>query len=308
MQLYLGYEASDDLLEKLSRTGFEGCWRTYEHPHGERVDWDLVHAIGQALGRTSIDLVVSDVACREKSAFASYRVWGGRFPNEPYVTDGSDVLVASPEFSLMLAAAELSDTRLMQMVMRYCGCYSPNPSSPDGFDGRPPMTSIAQVEELLAQVSGVPGAKRLRRALRWSAEMSRSPMETNLMLALTLPKTSNGFGLPKPEMNKLIRLEGLAAEIAGKTHCYGDLVFGDYILEYQGRRHNDTIGDDLTRALALELMGFTVDFVAYEQFRDARQLDLVARRAAKAMGRWVDSRKWHEVWRAQELVDLLLKG
>ena len=245
---------------------------------------------------------------RDNSPFVTYRVWGGRFPAESFITDGSGVYVASPEYTLMLAAAELTDLQLMQMVMRYCGCYSPNPVSPDGFDGREPMTSIAQIEDLVAHVRKVPGAKRIRRAIKWSCEMSRSPMETNLMLALSLPKVSGGFGLPKPEMNKCIELTGLAREITGKAFVYGDLVYGDYILEYQGRRHNDTIGDDLTRALALELMGYTVDFVAFEQYADARQLDLVARRAARGMGRRIHEETWPQPKAVQEVVDLLLKG
>ena len=308
MELFLGHETSDALLEKLSRTGFEGVWRTHECPGDGRTDWELAHLVGQTLGKKAIDLVVSDASQRDKSPFASYRIWGGRFPREPYITDGSGVLVASPEFTLLLAAAELSDLQLAQMVMRYLGLYSPNKLNPDGFDKRMPLTTVDRVEAMLSQVSGACGAGKLRRALNRSAECSRSPMETNLTLALTLPRSSSGFGLPKPEMNKFIPLNGLAREIAGKPYCYGDLVWDKYVTEYQGRRHQDTIGDDLTRALALELSGYKVDFVAYEQFADARQLDLVARRIAKNIHYRVREESWPGVDATRELVDLLLKG
>ena len=308
MSVYLGYRASDKLLEKLGRVNFEGVWRSDEHPRGEGPDWETIHLVGQALGMPSVDLVVGNPKARVKSKFASFRTWGEAFPAGAFMTDGSEVLAASPEFALALAAADLSDEQLMQMVMRYCGAYSPDAASEDGFVFREPMTTLAMIEALAAKIKkSVPGKRRLARALRWSAERSRSPMETNLMLALCLPKTSKGFGLPKPELNKRIELEGVAKDIAKKSYCYGDLVWGNYVLEYQGRRHDDTVGADLTRALALESMGYKVDFVAYEQFEDARQLDLVAKKAARGMGRWVDTSGWQDVDAVQELIDLLLR-
>ena len=306
MELFLGYETSDALLEKLARTGFEGVWRTYECPAGGKVDWEAVHLIGQALGKQTVDLVVPGSVHRARSQFATYRVWGGRFPREPYITDGSGIMVASPEFTLILAASELSDLQLAQMVMRYLGLYTPNKMSVDGFDKRMPLTSVDRVEAMLAQVGGAQGVDKLRRALRRSIECSRSPMETNLALVLTLPKTSNGYGLPKPEMNKFIPLEGLAREIVGKPYCYGDLVWGDCVTEFQGRRHNDTIGDDLTRALALELMGYKVHFVAFEQFADSRQLDVVARRIARDIHHRIHEECWPQPEAIQEVIDLLL--
>lgn len=307
MPVFLGFESSDILLERLSRGGLSCVARTYRVPGSEVPDMDLVHLIGQALGCRSIDVVVASPAGRLKNGFVTCRSWQGRFPREAFLTDGSEVFLASPEFSLMLAAGAFPDLGLMQLLMRYLGEYSPSKADPDGFVRREPLTSIENVLAMLGEVKGLYGTGKLRRALGMAIEGARSPMETNVALALTLPKKSNGFGLPKPRMNERIELDGQARAICGKTHCYADMLWGNHILEYQGRRHNDTWGEDLSRALALELMGYTVDFMAYEQFADARQLNLIAQKIARSLGMWVNASTWPDSGTVQGVVDELLR-
>ena len=91
--------------------------------------------------------------------------------------------------------------------------------------------------------------------------------------------------MPAPLLNDPIRLDKEAQKICGKTHCYGDAVWKEqgrvpFDMEYQSLKHHAwdaKLGEDCARQLAIQRMGYDVQFVTKAQLNDVVQLNELAR-------------------------------
>ena len=103
-----------------------------------------------------------------------------------------------------------------------------------------------------------------------------------------------GYGLPKPEMNAEIPLDNGARAIARRHRCYGDLCWPDAHLdiEYHGEVHVGAaqMKSDVGRELGIESMGWHVMTVTSPQVLDANRFEIVAKEAAKRLGKRLDAR------------------
>ena len=120
-------------------------------------------------------------------------------------------------------------------------------------------------------------------------------METMTYLLLCLPIMLGGYGLPKPEMNATIPLDEEAQTIARRKHCEGDLcwpnVHPPLDIEYHGEVHVGAahMKSDVGRELGIEHMGWRVLTVTSPQVFNEIEFEIVAKEAAKVIGKRLKS-------------------
>lgn len=234
--------------------------------------------------------------------------WAGPLPEGSLAKVCDGLYISAPSFCLLQQAAELHTINLCQMLGRYLAVATPK----GGRDGktlqkRAPLLDEAALGQYLSQFSRPRGAARVREAIRWTAARAASPQETNLQLAFTLPYAYGGFGLAKPLMNHKVTLSEKAKALCGKEECYIDLYWRgkNCGIEYQGSFHNRQIDEDYARFYALDCMGKQLLFVADAQLKDAVQMNYIARKVAKRLGKKVSRDRWPSESDLQGLLDAL---
>jgi len=119
-------------------------------------------------------------------------------------------LVASPELCFFQLVNRLPLAKTLRLGLELCGKYTlpandaarKDPEVKEkGFKNRPALTSIERLTSFLARSGGMFNQKRLQSILRCINNGSASPMETKLLILLTLPYHRGGFGLAMPELD-----------------------------------------------------------------------------------------------------------
>ena len=307
----IAYESAVTTLERAARKGFRDYERVPAGFYGTDVPgWKRCEEIRSMLELRDLHLLVSRESDRKKSLNTKYHVWSTGLPEGSLIQRSDGLLVSSPEFCLLQMANVLNDIQLARLVMQFCGKYSPDATSPDGFVSRPQITTVDGIAYYLESARRQQGVKRLRNILNWVADNAWSPREASLELLMVLPIQRGGYHFPKPELN--VVLDDLPLEvqrILGKDICIVDIWWRQFLLgmEYLGRyRHDERFGVDLARVHALSTMGALVELVAAEQLGDATQMDMIARRAAKQAGRRVRTSNWPRLSACQALIDELI--
>lgn len=143
------------------------------------------------------------------------------------------ILLASPRLCLRQVCSGESLPKAVAAVMEVCGCYALSAGAPQGFHRRPPLDSL---DHLRAYFGGQHdyGSRRVRQALEFAAEGSRSPMETAVLLFFTLPVELGGCGLPMPRVNVRLEIAPDLQSAIGKPYLVVDLCWPEQriILEY----------------------------------------------------------------------------
>lgn len=193
--------------------------------------------------------------------------------------------------------------RLAMLVCEFCGTYRLAVG-----EGKPryrvaPLTSKERIEQVLSQLGGVFGERRVREALRLGFEGSASPMETALVMMLTLPVEQGGFGLPRPQMNHTVDVRGLSYAPASLEQVTPDLLWeGEegrraVALEYDSDEFHGVgedatpaarsrkAGEDAVRANVLALKGYLCLRATTETMRSVGNVEVLARQVAFGLGR-----------------------
>ena len=247
-----------------------------------------------------VDVLVLDSSLRRHSGNIRCHIWGGKVPSTAFFRIG-EMYVSSPEFVFMQMASELPLIQLIALGCELCGMYVLLPQGvkhPSALDDCPtrisPLTNIGKLSAFLDEAGQFKNVAKARRALRYLVEGARSPMETMTYLLLCLPPKIGGYGLPSPELNATIKLDDEAQRIARRRHCMGDLCWPDCKLdiEYHGEVHTGVANmrSDVGRTLGIEHMGWQVITVTSPQVFDIDEFEVVAKSAAKRIGRKLSSR------------------
>jgi hypothetical protein len=181
--------------------------------------------------------------------------------------------------------------------------------------GTRPLMSRQSFAEYLEGVNARKGIDRAFRVAELAFDKSASPMETALVLMLTLPVELGGFGLPRPELNGEIPLEQAFLDLVSQEAFFADLLWADeqLIVEYYGWKDHfgagpTKVGRDAARANSLTSLGWTVLHVTYEQVRSVAGISLLARQVAHALGvTLLEPNEIEHVWHSRLLPLLLAK-
>ena len=235
-------------------------------------------------------------------------------PRDAFVAAGDGSFVSSPELCFLQMATRLDFVELVVLGMELCGFYCIDPYSEEGTGQRvEPLTTHARLEAFLNEAENINGIKKARVALRYIMDGAASPMETAVVLVLTLPYKRGGYGLPRPELNCRIDLDEDAAKLCDNNYCIADLRWpGEHhlVLEYLGVLSHEGAPKmlaDRGRTLALEQMGWDVIEITKDQAMDLAAFDVIARRIAKKLGRRLNKSKCGPTEERKRLFEVLYK-
>lgn len=225
--------------------------------------------------------------------------------------------MSSPEFCFFQLATKLSLIELIELGFELCGSYSlprntttnkdnapdkgkapnencdmnPNAntdSSQKTLFNRTPLSSIKKLLMFTLHMEGVHGRSRALQALRYIVENSASPMETTLVMLLTLPYKLGGYGFPYPKLNSRITPAKAAKGSANKAFYSCDLFWPDKALavEYDSDAYHtgpERIASDSKRRNSLTSMGIQVITVTNQQIRNTEEFNKVAKQLATGL-------------------------
>ena len=209
------------------------------------------------------------------------------FPLEHILVIDAGLCVVSPEYALMFISEGGDLASTLMLLYEFCGCYSIGDAR-GGLTMRHPLTSVSEVRQMLNQTPGAKGAKMLRKALPLVLDGSGSPQETITVLLLCLPQRYGGYGLPKPQMNVNIVLEGDAHAIWPGGNAF-DMVWRreKVVVEYDGEDGHSDFSQkerDSTRRNALAAAGYSVFVLTKSQLKSVSKTYAIAKAVADRLG------------------------
>ena len=199
--------------------------------------------------------------------------------------------------------------------------YVPSPEDkPDDPVGivfqKKPIVRPEVLQKYLAEMGAARGIKRARKVAATAFCCAASPMETMLVLMLTLPCAMGGFGLPRPVVNWSMPKDQLRRELIAQDEIIVDLCWVEQkvAVEYYGWEEHfgagrGKVAADATRANGLAAMGWVVYVVTYEQVCTLAGVSLLAGQVAAGLGTSLSEPSELElVWRSRLLANLLPKS
>ena len=224
---------------------------------------------------------------RIQSKSVRNRTWSGQLPAGALYQVSPGILVTSPEFCCLLDAARESVPHVIATVMEFMGLYG-RECSVRGFVDREQLLSKDQLERYIQALPTCPGRHKLQKALVYALERSRSPMETKVIIILTLPGSLGGYGLPLPTLNYRIVPGPEDYPISQFSSYEVDACWLDRrtVLEFDSyffHMSPEKFDADAKKRNSLKSMGWKVSSVTAGQLTgDA--LDVLAHQLAKDLG------------------------
>lgn len=161
---------------------------------------------------------------------------GSSMCENSFVLARNHVLVAIPELVFLEAAASYSMIELAKLGMELCGTYALDTRCEDGFAPRRRICGVGRIKRYLSRCRYVPGLQLARRVADRLMDASNSPLESKVMLALTLPPKYGGLGLRAPTLNERHEATSLQAETIGEHQYFFDAKWSG--TKRSGRRYS----------------------------------------------------------------------
>lgn len=214
-------------------------------------------------------------------------------PRNSILSVSSTIDVVSPELCLVQMAAIMDEIELIQLCSEFCGFYSLVDGKRGNFLARLPLTSAARLGAYSERLKGARGLGAFGAALPVLADGSASPRETAMYLLLCLPRARGGYGLPKPDLNKVVSLSPAVAKAFGSGSYVADMVWGEQrvIVEYdglEGHTGRERMARDASRRDALAAEGYVLFVVTNDQILNRKAFEEIAKAVARKLG--VDTR------------------
>ena len=293
------------------------CWIS---PPKKAPDLAALDSMSAETFVSPLDIMIGDRGARLSSHRIKQHLFTENTPQGSFVYSEEGYAVSSPEFCLFQMASQLSLIRLIELAFELCGDYSlparKNKESSaavlsKGFVDRPALTNKRKLATFASRMQGVNGRRKIERALRYVVEGSRSPMETKLVMLLTLPFQLGGYNFSMPILNKRILPTYNVKAAVDKQYYSCDLFWPDYDLavEYDSNMFHsgpEHIANDSKRRNSLISLGVTPFTFTSRQIYSLSGFDKEARKIASHMGRRLQIRNPGFYKARQELRNELL--
>ena len=259
-----------------------------EGPHAEGPHVEGSHVEGSHVENLfglskPLHILVGDSNARKVTKSLRCHIDSRRFPGGSFIQVAPGVNMSSPELCFAQMANELTLIQLVLLGFELCGSYrlDNEGESERGFRNAPPLTNVTMLSSYIAKCDGLRGIKNARRALRFIADGSASPMETALTMLLTLPYKLGGYGFPLPLLNCPVHVPVNNRRIKAKSKYYCDIYWPDMQVdvEYDSdyyHTNDERIAKDAIRRNALSSVGVTVVTVSRMQINSTAELRSVA--------------------------------
>ncbi|CVH78855.1 hypothetical protein BN3658_01674 [Coriobacteriaceae bacterium CHKCI002] len=210
-------------------------------------------------------------------------------PSGSFVRASNGLLIASPELTFAHAASGLGFPALVKLGMELCSLYTVQPDGTARYERTLPPTTVRALRAFLDRSPSLPGSRAARKALRFVAAASGSPMETALAIALCLPPRFGGYGLPLPRLNHRIDVPRASRTSMEKSYYLIDLYWpeANVGLEYDSdQEHTGSarIAEDALRRNDLLSLGIATITATRRHVVDGRRLDRIAEQLGRALG------------------------
>ena len=197
--------------------------------------------------------------------------------------------VVSPELCFVQMCNTLSFVEALELGMELCGTYALRPDYAEGKAQRDfALIDAATLSRRLQAWEGLKGLGLARRAAKYLAGGSASPMETKLYLLLCLPLQYGGYNLGRPLLNPELKLTPEEAKMLRVTKIKPDMLWEKQklIIEFDGRQHEEEQQSkyDALRQTVLENRGYTVLRIMRHQMYNPIAFDGFASTARKFLG------------------------
>lgn len=202
-------------------------------------------------------------------------------PITQYVASAVNVFVASPELTLLQAAANLPASRsalveLAVLCSEFFAAYVTDPGASSGLVRRTPISSIKRCQSFLARCGKTKGKPLFKRALGLAVEHAASPPELAMALLAGTPRHLGGYGLGKPLLNHSVET-GRATGARAARHRLCDLYWPKHriAVEYYGRvaHEGQAFVRDAERAAELSAAGVHTLVLSFAQLADFGKLE-----------------------------------
>ena len=199
--------------------------------------------------------------------------------------------VVSPELCFMREAARCDcEPLLMELGFELCGSYQTRRTCVLPSYQVRPLTTVRSLHDYAKLNASANGAKKAAHALRWIADGSASPRETQLAIVLGLPCSQGGGGLGTPCMNYKVEATRKAQLISGRRFFLCDLCWPEAQLdvEYQSREmHQGEAAriSDSKRTKALKAMDWEVEEVTNVDFDSSTSMGVIVETLRKDLGK-----------------------
>lgn len=242
----------------------------------------------EATAQRPLHALVPSPEERVRSKLVRSHVWSRPLPDGALRRITDEVLIASPRFCLQQMATCSGIVRIASAATELCGSYGRSPNMSGGFCKRAPLlvpdpllTSLSDYNEY--------GARRLRNALAYVVQGSRSPMETVVFLLFTLPIELGGCGMPRPQLNQRIEIPLSLQRALEKPYLVVDMIWPEWliILEYDSYEFHSTpaqIDEDNPRNEGLRDLGWMVRSVTAGMLANDRVLRELADKVTQRAG------------------------
>lgn len=267
-QLIVGYDTALEFWRETRATSselqeLEGEGRTYGRL--PQTTTSIARRIIELLGvEAPIDVVAPSSSARVKSPLVSPHSFAAPMTPRHLFRIDEDVAICRMPVVLVQLAHKTSLIDLARIAYEMAGTYGFGATGELVKDLRP----LVDLGELKGYATSgralrVRGATRACRALDLVVPNSNSPRETDVAIALMMPRSMGGFSLPGFVMNQHIKLSEHLEAIVGSDVLMPDFYWpnGKVIMEYESNQYHispTAIGRDERRRRAFESEGYRV--------------------------------------------------
>lgn len=262
--------------------------------------------------KAPLDILVSDRSELRESQRMIPHMASGNLPAHSFVQAREGVLVSSPEATFVQLAAVLTLPQLLLVGMELCGTYAFDGSGDGGtgFCQRPRLITKERLSQYIGWCHKRDGLALARQAVRLLMNNSGSPRESVTVLALTLPTSSHGLGLPQPTLNHRTRVTRRDRETTDQSQYFYDFYWtatrgtrngtsrsiSRVDAEYDSDAHHAgsmKLYNDAKRGNSVQYMGTAHVVITNYDLQKASRLIKIARQISRHI--------WHRLPNGQEL-------
>lgn len=258
--------------------------------YGARPDENLATILGGlGIDELPLHLMVNDRSLRRKTTSIITHYYQRALPEGSFCQIDTDVFVSSPELTLAQLSLELPLIDVLEIALEFCGGYALNPNTERGFDDRPPLTNAARLAAFGKRIKGRHGAKTLAPILPYLVDDSASPMESIVLMLLSLPSKLGGYQLPLPLHNESVPITEHAHSHTKRKNLICDLYWEDCKLDVECdstlyHSSKEQLGIDSDRRIILDAMKYAYVGITWWQLEHEDEFENVVQAIRKAMG------------------------
>lgn len=242
-----------------------------------------------------VDIALATSSARRPSSKVRPHVYSSRLPNNSFCCVGGGLFVSTPEFCFLQMASQLPLVKLIELGFEFCGSYSRACPDRDATYNHQQLTTTTRLLTFVTQMKDVRGHVKAGRALSYVIDNSGSPMETILVMLLTLPYRLGGFGLPKPSLNVKVEPSKSTVKSSDRMYYICDLLWEQKKLavEYDSEQYHsgaEKIYRDSKRRNLLSVMGYPPIILTKQQLYSMTELEKVVYLLARKLGKQLKHR------------------